>query len=77
MLRMRKPHVRQRPTSDFILATTAARILGRSAASIRQYAHSERLRATVTEEGVHLFSRCEVESLKRVLDAEQPDTSVA
>jgi hypothetical protein len=70
---MRKSRSSTTSSSGRILATTAGRILGRSAASVRLYAHAGRLDALITEEGVHIFERSQVEALRRTLDGEQQD----
>jgi excisionase family DNA binding protein len=51
-------------TSDFLLASEAARLLGVSRQSVCRWAGQGRLRATRTSGGVRLFARREVEQLR-------------
>jgi excisionase family DNA binding protein len=51
-------------SSDFILSTEAARILGISAQSVRAWETAGRLQATRTAGGVRVFSRAEVEQVR-------------
>ena len=62
-------------SSDLILSSEAARILGISAQSVRAWENAGRLRATRTAGGVRVFSRAEVEQLRASLD--QPRNAVA
>ena len=52
---------------DFVLTSEAARIVGVSAQSIRQWERLGRLAATRTASGVRLFARADVEELRRSL----------
>jgi hypothetical protein len=70
---MHKRAVSQKPTSTLILANTAGRILDRSPASVRLYVHSGRLKATVTEEGVHILDRRDVEAFRETLGRERSE----
>jgi len=54
--------------SDLILTSEAARLLGVSAQSVRQWERTGRLPAMRTAGGVRLFSRAAVEELRRSLD---------
>lgn len=53
--------------SRFVLTSEAARILGVSAQSVRQWERLGRLHATKTAGGVRLFARSDVEAMRRVI----------
>ena len=56
------------PPSDLILTSEAARILGVSAQSVRQWERVGRLGATKTASGIRLFARADVEEMRRSID---------
>jgi excisionase family DNA binding protein len=60
--------MRMNTPSDLVLTSEAARILGVSAQSVRQWERSGRLHATKTAGGVRLFSRTDVEEMRRSID---------
>jgi len=55
-------------TADFVLTSEAARILGISAQAVRERENLGRLHAAKTAGGVRLFSRSDVEDMRRALD---------
>ena len=57
--------------SDLVLTSEAARILGVSAQSVRQWERMGRLRATKTAGGVRLFSRRDVETMRRLIEEQR------
>jgi excisionase family DNA binding protein len=59
------------PSPDLILTSEAARLLGISAQSVRQWERTGRLRAAKTAGGVRLFSRSDVEQMRRSIDEQQ------
>ncbi len=58
-------------TSDLVLTSEAARILGVSAQSVRQWERMGRLSATKTAGGVRLFSRSDVEEMCRSIEEQR------
>jgi excisionase family DNA binding protein len=58
-------HVSSEASADVVLTSEAARIIGVSAQSVRQYERSGRLPAVRTGTGVRLFKRADCEQLRQ------------